>query len=108
MIDIKRKVSYEYSEYFQSQGIEFKVEREGTKSNYWLNCLILDSRAQRDEFIQYTNSHDIMTRPIWCLMSDLPMYSSCQHDSLENSTWLVDRVANLPSSVPDGMLGGKA
>jgi hypothetical protein len=32
------------------------------------------------------------------------MYKDCQHDGLENSRWLEDRVVNLPSSVPDGAM----
>ena len=42
-----------------------------------------------------------MTRPIWRLMNELPMHAECQHDGLEVSKWLEDRVVNLPSSVPD-------
>jgi hypothetical protein len=45
-----------------------------------------------------------MTRPIWELMTDLPMYQHCQHDGLAVSRWLQDRIVNLPSSVPDGWL----
>ena len=45
-----------------------------------------------------------MTRPIWNLMSKLPMFQDCQTDSLENSFWLEDRVVNIPSSVPDAAL----
>jgi hypothetical protein len=45
-----------------------------------------------------------MTRPIWRLMTRLTMFKHCQHDGLENSLWLEERVVNLPSSVPDGAL----
>jgi perosamine synthetase len=46
-----------------------------------------------------------MTWPIWRLMQRLPMYQHCQHDELENSLWLEERVVNLPSSVPEGAMG---
>jgi len=46
----------------------------------------------------------VMTRPIWRLMTRLDMYRHCQHDGLENSRWLEDRVVNIPSSVPDHAL----
>ena len=39
-----------------------------------------------------------MTRPIWQLLSDLPMYETCESDTLKNSKWLQDRVVNVPSS----------
>jgi hypothetical protein len=45
-----------------------------------------------------------MTRPIWTLMSKIPMFKDCQSDDLENSLWLEERVVNIPSSVPDGTL----
>ena len=54
--------------------------------------------------LKLTNDSNIMTRPIWTLMSKLPMFKDCQKDSLENSLWLEDRVVNIPSSVPDGAL----
>jgi hypothetical protein len=65
---------------------------------------VLESEARRDEFLRYTNSHGVMTRPIWRLMPRLAMYRHCQHDGLENSYWLEARVVNLPSSVPDGSM----
>jgi perosamine synthetase len=37
-------------------------------------------------------------------MTRLTMFQHCQHDGLENSLWLEERVVNLPSSVPDGAL----
>ena len=46
----------------------------------------------------------VMTRPIWQLMSELAMFKDCQTDGLVNSKWLVDRVVNIPSSVPEGWL----
>ena len=77
---------------------------DGNKANHWLNAIILDSREDRDEFLKVTNDNNVMTRPIWTLMSKLPMFKDCQTDGLENSLWLEDRVVNIPSSVPDGAL----
>ena len=61
---------------------------------------MLESKKDRDSFLKYTNKKNVMTRPIWALMSELPMFSKCQKDSLENSKWLEERVVNIPSSVP--------
>ena len=74
------------------------------KANHWLNTLVLDSKEERDEFLKFTNDNGVMTRPIWTLMSKLPMFKERQTDGLENSFWLEDRVVNIPSSVPDGAL----
>ena len=53
----------------------------------------------------YTNGQGVMTRPIWRLMNRLAMYADCQQDGLDNSRWLEERVVNLPSSVPEGVMG---
>jgi perosamine synthetase len=65
-----------------------------------LNAIVLGSKGERDEFLEKTNAAGVMTRPIWRLMVDLPMYADCQTDGLEVSRWLEERVVNLPSSVP--------
>ncbi|MEO8870258.1 MAG: LegC family aminotransferase [Granulicella sp.] len=101
---IKAKVADRYAEFCAGQGIALARAREGTVANYWLNAIVLDSLEQRDAFLEYTNSRGVMTRPVWRLMTRLEMYKNCQHDGLENSRWLEDRVVNLPSSVPDGAM----
>ena len=68
-------------------------------SNYWLNAVILKDHEAQQAFLQYTNDHGVMTRPIWELMSRLPMFEHCQHDKLENTIYFADRVVNIPSSV---------
>lgn len=101
MLAIKAGVAARYSALFEGTGTRFVNAPVGTTSNYWLNAVVLDSVSERDAFLQYTNSRDVMTRPIWRLMNHLDMYKSCQHDGLANSLWLEERVVNLPSSVPD-------
>jgi hypothetical protein len=63
-----------------------------------LNAIIAKDLDQRNEILTYTNQQQVMTRPIWELMSRLPMFAHCQTDGLENSIWLADRVVNIPSS----------
>jgi perosamine synthetase len=77
----------------------------GTRPNHWLNAVVLDSLAEREAFLAYTNGQGVMTRPIWRLMNRLAMYADCQQDGLDNSRWLEERVVNLPSSVPEGVMG---
>jgi len=96
----KRETAKAYEEFFKNiDGIDFFVEPENTRSNYWLNAVILKDRDAQQDFLQYTNDHGVMTRPIWELMNRLPMFENCEHDSLENTTWFADRVVNIPSSV---------
>ncbi len=77
----------------------------GTRPNHGLNAVLLDTPAARDALLTFTNAQGVMTRPIWRLMHRLPMYQHCQHDGLANSLWLEARVVNLPSSVPEGVMG---
>lgn len=96
----KRKTAAEYVEYFKNvDGIEFFTEPENSFSNYWLNVVILPDHDNQLEFLQETNDNGVMTRPIWELMTRLPMFENCEHDGLENTIWFADRVVNIPSSV---------
>ena len=96
----KRETAKAYAEYFKdNDGITFFTEPENAFSNYWLNVVILPDHERQLAFLQETNDNGVMTRPIWELMTRLPMFEHCQHDSLENTVWFADRVVNIPSSV---------
>jgi aminotransferase in exopolysaccharide biosynthesis len=96
----KRATAAAYAEYFkQVDDILFFTEPENCFSNYWLNAVILKDHETQQAFLQYTNDHGVMTRPIWELMSRLSMFEHCQHDELENTIFFADRVVNIPSSV---------
>jgi perosamine synthetase len=101
MLAIKSEVALRYAAFCEQAGLRFVSAPNGATSNYWLNAIVLDSIAERDAFLQYANARDVMVRPIWRLMTRLPMYEKCQHDGLPNSIWLEERVVNLPSSVPE-------
>ena len=103
-LTVKAKLADQWSNFFNERGIVFVRAIDGNKANHWLNTIILNSREDRDEFLKATNDNNVMTRPIWTLISKLPMFKDCQSDGLKNSLWLEDRVVNIPSSVPDGAL----
>lgn len=96
----KRATAAAYAEYFKHvDDIDFFVEPEKSFSNYWLNVVILKDRDAQQAFLQETNDNGVMTRPIWELMTRLPMFEHCKHDGLKNTVWFADRVVNIPSSV---------
>jgi len=103
-LSIKTKLADQWDAFFDHYDVKFFRAIDGNKANHWLNALVLDSKEDRDMFLQLTNDSEVMTRPIWKLMSQLPMFRDCQTDGLVNSLWLQDRVVNIPSSVPDGAL----
>ena len=98
-ISSKRKLANVYETFFNSTNYVFVKEPMDSKSNYWLNSILLKNKQQRDEFLDETNSNGVMTRPIWTLMNKLPMFECAQCGNLTNSEWLEDRVVNIPSSV---------
>jgi aminotransferase in exopolysaccharide biosynthesis len=96
----KRETAKAYEEFFKDiPDIEFFVDSPDTRSNYWLQVVILKNRDAQQEFLQYTNDNGVMTRPIWELMNRLPMFEHCENDGLKNTIWFADRVVNIPSSV---------
>lgn len=98
-LENKRKLAKEYESFFASNGINFRTETPGTKANYWLMCVELENKMDRDLFLKETNAKAVMTRPIWQLMYRLPMYSNCQRDQQINAEFLEERIVNIPSSV---------
>jgi perosamine synthetase len=98
-LENKRILAKEYQSFFALNGIQFRTETPNTKANYWLMCVELESKADRDLFLKATNAQNVMTRPIWQLMFRLPMYDNCQRDEQVNAQFLEQRIVNIPSSV---------
>ena len=96
----KRETAEKYRKFFATvPDVAFFTEPENCRSNYWLNVLLLKDKASQQEFLEYTNDHGVMTRPVWKLMNRLEMFKHCETDCLENTEWLADRIVNIPSSV---------
>jgi len=94
----KRSLAEKYAKLFEAEGIKFRQETFDTKANYWLMCVELNNKAEREEFLKHTNDQGVMTRPIWNLMYRLPMYQHCQRDAQKNAEYLEERIVNIPSS----------
>lgn len=96
----KRETAECYKEYFKAvSDVTFFTEPEGCQSNYWLNAVVLKDRRSQLDFLEYTNDHGVMTRPVWQLMNRLQMFKDCETDGLKNTSWLEERIVNIPSSV---------
>jgi perosamine synthetase len=95
----KRSLALEYNTFFKSKGINFRTELPNTKANYWLMCLQLENKIERDIFLKETNENKVMTRPIWQLIFKSSKYSSFQRDAQLNAIYLEERIVNIPSSV---------
>ena len=100
-LESKRATAKAYIDFFAAEphGIRFMKEPADTKSNYWLNAVLLPDREAQQAFLEYTNDHGVMTRPVWELMNRLTMFKDSQTDGLKNTIYLADRIVNIPSSV---------
>jgi aminotransferase in exopolysaccharide biosynthesis len=95
----KRKLADIYSSFFKNKGINFRIELPHTRTNYWLMCVELENKKERDLFLKETNENGVMTRPIWQLIFKSSLYSGFQKDEQNNAIYLEDRIVNIPSSV---------
>jgi dTDP-4-amino-4,6-dideoxygalactose transaminase len=98
LLKSKRDVANAYAEFFSDCHLKFVKEPPRASSNYWLNTLVLEDRQARENFLKDLNEAGVMSRPVWRLMNELPMFSECQSADLTNAKWLEDRVVNIPSS----------
>ena len=98
-LEKKRALAQRYANFFENKSLTFITEPKNATSNYWLMALLLENESERDAFLEYTNTNNVMTRPIWQLMNRLSMFSDCPSAPLPNSDFLEARVVNIPSSV---------
>ena len=96
----KRQLAEEYAQLLKNSNLEFFKEPKNCRSNYWLNTIICHDGSQRNELLNYMNSREIMTRPVWTPMNKLPMFKNSISDNLQNTLWLEERIVNIPSSPP--------
>ncbi|XZG70796.1 LegC family aminotransferase [Chitinibacteraceae bacterium HSL-7] len=99
IIASKRDTAARYAGFCAGHDVAFVGEPAGTRSNYWLNAVLLHDEAERDAFLAYSNGAGVMTRPVWQLMPTLPAFSQAQCGPLPHAEWLAARLVNLPSSV---------
>jgi len=98
----KRGIAEAYRNFFTKNPdlhISYITEPLGSQANYWLNCILLNNKEERDVFLKYSNEDGVMTRPVWQLMNELEMFKDCETDELTNAKILSERLVNIPSSV---------
>ena len=95
----KRETAKKYQSFCTKNKLDFIAEPAHTRSNYWLNALLLADKKEQIAFLEFANAQGVMSRPVWTLLNELPMFTNCFAMPLENSKWLADRLVNVPSSV---------
>ena len=99
-VEKKRVLADTYFHWFEKYGYEMIREPVESRANYWFNGVLMRDRTERDEFLEFTNKNNVMTRPAWTPMHTLAMYKNCFRTELPTTEWLEDRIVNIPSSVP--------
>jgi perosamine synthetase len=97
----KRRLFELYQESFESvRGISILREPAGSRSNYWLQAIILDPQMAftRNLILEQANVMGLSTRPVWDLLSTLKPYKNSPSMDLTQAHELSIRVINLPSS----------
>jgi perosamine synthetase len=100
-VERKRTLAARYEAAFAAvDGIDFLREPALTRSNYWLNAIVLSPSHQslRDPLLAALNDAGYMARPLWTLMHRLPMYAACPRMPVPVAESLEARVVNVPSS----------
>lgn len=97
----KRETASQYRKFFAdySDDIKFVAEPVNCRSNYWLNAILLKDQAAQQAFLEYSNDHKVMTRPVWQLMNRLPMFQGCECSTLDTAENIAQRLVNIPSGV---------
>ncbi len=100
-LNSKRDLFYQYQEVMAPiKGLRLFQEPENSKSNYWLQTIILENgyENQLEEILEKTNKNNIMTRPTWNLIHQSKMYNECPKSPLPIAESLAKRIINIPSS----------
>ena len=100
-IKLKRLLFNKYKNAFlETKGLKLMKEMKGSKSNYWLQTIILDKESIkfRDLIIKKTNALNIGTRPVWKILNENKHLKSYPKMNLKNAINLEKRIINLPSS----------
>ena len=101
----KRELINNYIEVFKNiNEIEIIQEPQGCKSNYWLATLRFNAKDpskanyERNKLLKASHSKGLYLRPVWNLLSELPMYQHMPCGSLKIAQDQVCRLINLPTS----------
>ena len=100
-LNSKRDLFYKYQEVMAPiKGLRLFQEPENSKSNYWLQTIILENGYENEleDILEKTNKNNIMTRPTWNLIHQSKMYHECPKSPLPVAESLAKRIINIPSS----------
>jgi len=99
IVQIKRNIAKLYLDFFENNKyVKFIKEPEYGFSNYGYPNIILKkpSRKKRDKLVEYLSSKKIISRQMFPVMSDMPMFKKRYKNP--NSRLVADNAITLPSA----------
>ena len=104
-LEVKRQIAQRYSAALEGiGGVEVVAEPPGTLSNNWLVSVRFTTddpakaEADRLTVLEAAHAEGLLLRPVWRLLSQLPMYVQAPKGPLPIAEDQVRRLLNLPSS----------
>jgi len=101
MLAAKKTLFEHYNAAFASvSGVDLIAEPEHCQSNYWLQTLLLhtENADQLTPVLKATNAANLMTRPAWTPMHELPPFRLNPRMDITTAKSLSRRLINIPSS----------
>ena len=95
----KRALAALYRDGLRDLPLTFVDEPPGCLSNFWLNTILFDRIADKENFLEQANAQGIMARSLWRPMHLLEIYRDARRGELPVTEDLYRRAVNLPSSV---------
>lgn len=81
-------------------GLTLMPFKPSIRPNYWFYSIVIDDKFghSRDEVIEYLESNNVQTRPIWGLINQQLPYEKAQAYDIKMADFFVQNVINLPCS----------
>ena len=99
LLEAKRDMAMAYAAYCDSHGLTFLHEPPGTRANYWLATILLDTAGEAGELLETAAGRGVGLRPLWRLLNELPTHRHCQTGDLAVARDIQSRAVSLPSGV---------
>src|SRR5262249_10202747 len=94
----KRQLLAKYKKSFAGfAGGKIMDEPANSKSNFWLQALILDG-GNKNQILEVANAQKIFCRPLWKPIHQLPHFKDAPCMDLSKAEEMYGRIINLPSS----------
>ncbi len=98
LIEKKRQIHNSYKKYLAKLPVKILDEQPGSRSNYWLNVMILPENLKPETFIDFMEKHNIETRHIWYPLHKMPLFDSYPYYGNGETEALFNKAVVLPSS----------